>query len=382
MGQRTSPLESLVAMNWIGKRILITGHTGFEGGWLSLDLASRGAKIVGVALEPETNPNFFTVANVKPLVDSRILDVRNFEALLQVVREVRPEVVFHLAAQPLVRRSYAQPLDTFGTNVMGTANLLEALRRVGSAAVVVVITTDKCYENREWLWGYRENEPLGGHDPYSASKACTELVAAAFRSSYFATSDFEKDGMALATVRAGNVIGGGDWSEDRLIPDMVRAFSNGAPVVLRNPQAVRPWQHVLEPVEAYVLLAERLWNDRAKFASAWNIGPELSDTIPVSEVVDLFARFWGDGARWEIDAAAHVHEAGLLRLDCSKAVTELGWLPRIRVQDALHMTVAWFKQFHANGNMREYSENEISHYRKLPGLRLPSLNHDVSEGQS
>ena len=353
-------------MNWSGKRVLITGHTGFKGGWLSVDLASRGAEIVGIALEPETNPNFFTAADVKSLADSRILDIRNFDALLQIVKETRPEVVFHLAAQPLVRRSYAQPLDTFGVNVMGTANLLEALRQIGSAAVVVVITTDKCYENREWYWGYRENDPLGGHDPYSASKACTELVAAAFRSSYFAPADFETHGTALATVRAGNVIGGGDWSVDRLIPDMVRAFSDGRPVVLRNPRAVRPWQHVLEPVEAYVLLAERLWNEQAKFASSWNFGPELSDAIPVSEVVATFAELWGNGARWEIDPTPQVHEAGLLRLDCSKAATELGWLPRLRIQNGLRMTVGWFKEFRANGNMRKYTEDEISSYLKLP----------------
>lgn len=352
-------------MNWHDKRVLITGHTGFKGGWLSLVLASRGAKITGIALEPETNPNFFTATGVASAVDSRLVDVRDREELLQVFDETRPEIVFHLAAQPLVRRSYAQPVETFAVNVMGTAHVLEAVRRVGSASVVVVITTDKCYENREWHWAYRENDPLGGHDPYSASKAASEMVAAAYRSSFFGPASRSGKGILLATARAGNVIGGGDWSEDRLIPDMVRAFSEGKPVVIRNPRAVRPWQHVLEPVEAYVHLAGKLWAKQDQYASAWNFGPELADAIPVGEVVKLFAEMWGNGACWEMDSQPHVHEAGLLRLDCSKAALELGWVPRLRIRDALALTANWYQEFRRGKDMAKYTEEQIAYYQAL-----------------
>ena len=352
-------------MDWQGKRVLITGHTGFKGGWLSLVLASRGARITGVALEPETSPNLFTVANVGSASDSRIVDIRDFDNLLQVFEEAQPQIVFHLAAQPLVRRSYSQPLETFEINVMGTAHVLEAVRRVGSSSVVIVITTDKCYQNREWQWGYREIDPLGGHDPYSASKAATEMVAAAYRSSFFDPADRTGGGILLATARAGNVIGGGDWSEDRLIPDMVRAFSQGRPAVIRNPGAVRPWQHVLEPVEAYVQLAEKLWGKQNQFASAWNFGPELADAVPVGQIVRLFAELWGDGASWETDSRSQVHEAGLLRLDCSKAALELGWVPRLRVNDALRLTAEWFKEQLRGGDMARYTADQIAFYQSL-----------------
>lgn len=357
-------------MNWNNKRVLITGHTGFKGGWLSLDIVSRGAKIVGVALEPATNPNLFTAARIESLIQSQIIDVRNFSSLLAVVRETKPEIVFHLAAQPLVRRSYAQPLETFDTNVMGTANILEAVRCVGSARVIIVVTTDKCYENREWPWGYREIDPLGGHDPYSASKAAAEMVAAAYRSSYFPPREFARHGVSLATVRAGNVIGGGDWSEDRLIPDMVRAFTEGRPVVIRNPHAVRPWQHVLEPIEGYVQLAEKLWDEPAKFASAWNFGPDLSDAIPVGEVVKMFAACWGNGAGWELDSTPQSHEAGLLRLDCSKAAVELGWTPHLHIQDAVQMTADWYHYFLDGTDMMQYTTSQIASYGELRGPAL------------
>lgn len=352
-------------MNWSDKRVLITGHTGFKGGWLSLALASRGARITGVALEPETCPNLFTTAGVASVVDSRMVDVRDFEKLLRVFEEVRPEVVFHLAAQPLVRRSYAQPLETFAVNVMGTAHVLEAARRVESISAMVVITTDKCYENREWERGYRESDPLGGHDPYSASKAASEMVAAAYRSSFFTPMNLTGAGILLATARAGNVIGGGDWSEDRLIPDMVRAFSKGTPVLIRNPHAVRPWQHVLEPVEAYVLLAEKLWARQNEHASAWNFGPEFGDAISVGGVVRQFGELWGDGAVWEIDTHPQVHEAGLLRLDCSKAAMELGWVPRLRILDALRLTAEWYRRYLHGDDMGKYTADQIAQYRRL-----------------
>jgi CDP-4-dehydro-6-deoxyglucose reductase, E1 len=332
-------------MNWSEKRVFVTGHTGFKGEWLMLDLAARGARIVSAALKPAMNPNLFTAARIESVGESRIVDIRNIDFVLQVVRETKPEIVFHLAVQPLVRRSYAQPIETFQINVMGTANVLEAVRRVGSARVIVVVTTDKCYENREWWWGYDEIDPLDGRDPYSASKAVAELVAGAYRSSYSPPGDFEKHGIALAAARAGIVIGGGDWSEDRLIPEMVRAFTCGSPVVLRNPQAVCQWQHVLEPIEGYIGLAEKLWDEPAGFASGWNFGPELSDAIPVGEIVKLFAACWGNRARWELDSTAQSHEAGLLRQDCSKATAELGWTPLLHIQDAVRMTADWYHHF-------------------------------------
>jgi CDP-glucose 4,6-dehydratase len=350
-------------MEWSGKRVLVTGHTGFKGGWLSLDLAFRGANVMGFALESDTEPNLFKAARIGSLLESRVLDVRDFENVLQLFADFEPEIVFHLAAQPLVRRSYAQPLETFEVNVMGTANILEAVRRTHSVAAAVVVTTDKCYENREWNWGYRENDPLGGHDPYSASKAAAEIVTAAYRSSFFGAVTAP----AIATVRAGNVIGGGDWSQDRLVPDMVRAFRECQPVLIRNPRAIRPWQHVLEPIEGYMYLAERLVEDGAKLAAAWNFGPELSDAIPVAEMVKAFASLWGDGASWKIDATPQPHEAGLLRLDCSKAAIELGWVPRLKIGEALQMTTSWYREFFGGSDMMQVSMDQISAYRNRTG---------------
>ena len=360
-------MESLVEMNWHGKRVLITGHTGFKGGWLSLDLASQGANLFGVALDPESNPNLFSAARIESIMNSRIVDIRDFPSLLKAVDEIKPEVVFHLAAQPLVRRSYAQPLETFAVNTMGTANVLEAVRRVGSARVIVAVTTDKCYENHESPFGYKETDRLGGHDPYSASKAGAEIVAAAYRSSYFHPQEFAKHGVALATARAGNVIGGGDWSEDRLIPDMVRAFSSNRPVAIRNPQAVRPWQHVLEPIAGYVHLAERLWDDPENFASSWNFGPEINDTISVGEVVKTFAEFWGIGASWDFDSTPQPHETGMLRLDCSKAARELGWTPRLNIRQALSRTAEWYQEFLHGADMLRFTSHQIDSYREIRG---------------
>lgn len=354
-------------MNWHGKRVLITGHTGFKGGWLALDLASHGASLFGIALEPQSDPNLFRAARIESLLNSRIVDVRNFPALLKAIDEIKPEIVFHLAAQPLVRRSYSQPLETFETNTMGTANVLEAVRRSGSARVIVVITTDKCYENHESVSGYTENDRLGGHDPYSASKAAAEIVAAAYRYSFFPAQEFAKHGVALATARAGNVIGGGDWSEDRLIPDMVRAFSSNRPVVIRNPQAVRPWQHVLEPVAAYVHLAERLWDVHGDFASAWNFGPEFSDTLSVGEIVKTFAELWGNGATWDFDSTLQPHETGMLRLDCSKAARELGWTPRLNIRQALSITAEWYQEFLRGTDMLRFTNQQVDSYRQIRG---------------
>jgi CDP-glucose 4,6-dehydratase len=359
-------------MEWSGKRVLITGHTGFKGGWLSLDLVGRGATVAGLSLDPDSDPNLFAAADVGSVMDSRISDVRDYASVLSAVQETKPEILFHLAAQPLVRRSYLSPRETFETNVMGTANVLEAVRSVGTCRVVVVITTDKCYQNREWQWGYREIDPLGGHDPYSASKAAAEIVAAGYRSSFFATED-SKNGTALATARAGNVIGGGDWSEDRLVPDLIRAFTSGQSALIRNPHSVRPWQHVLEPVEAYIQLAEKLWEEPARFSSAWNFGPDLLDAKTVGEVVALFVNQWGRDARWEVDSTLQSHEAKLLRLDCSKAALELNWTPRLRIHDAIQMTVDWYRAFYQGYRMMDYTHDQIAAYRELRGREAKAM---------
>ncbi len=286
-----------------------------------------------------------------------------------------PEVVFHLAAQPLVRRSYADPLGTYTTNVIGTAHVLESVRHTSSVRAVVSVTTDKCYENKEWVWPYRENDPLGGHDPYSSSKACAEIVSAAYRSSFFSTDQAGNAHVALATARAGNVIGGGDWSEDRLIPDLIRGFQSGQPVLIRRPLAIRPWQHVLEPVYGYMLLAERLLEDAAKFSSAYNFGPSNQDAWPVERIANYMADVWGDGAGWTRDAEPGVHEAGLLRLDASKARAELGWKPRLPLETALAWTVEWYRAFQEGTQMMEFTLNQIKAYGHLCEMAGPEPSH-------
>ena len=291
---------------WHDRRVLVTGHTGFKGAWLSLWLSRLGARVTGLALAPETSPSLFTLAGLAERVDSRLGDIRSRAIVDAVVAESRPEVVFHLAAQALVRRSYADPVATYETNVMGTAHVLEAARRADGLRAVVVVTSDKCYENREWWWPYREDDALGGYDPYSSSKGCAELVTAAWRRSYFGGP---ASPAGVASARAGNVIGGGDWAEDRLVPDCMRAFGTSTPVVIRRPAAVRPWQHVLEPLAGYLLLAERL-AEGPGFAEAWNFGPSVDDARPVSWVVDRLVRFWGGDARWAHDGSEQPHEAG------------------------------------------------------------------------
>ncbi len=327
---------------WQGRRVFVTGHTGFKGSWLSLWLGRLGAQVTGYALAPDTQPSLFGIFQAGQPVQSVIGDVRDPQALARALRDSRAEIVFHLAAQPLVRRSYDNPAETYATNVMGTVHLLDAVRSAGGVRAVVVVTSDKCYENREWPWGYRESDPMGGHDPYSSSKGCTELVAASYRSSFFPPADHARHGVALATARAGNVVGGGDWSDDRLVPDLVRAFAAGQPAVIRNPLAVRPWQHVLEPLQGYLMLAERLTLDGPAWGEAWNFGPQDTDARPVSWVADQLARHWGDGARWAQDAGTHPHEAHLLRLDSAKAHQRLGWRPRWRLEHTLENIAGWY----------------------------------------
>ncbi len=332
----------------------MTGHTGFKGGWLALWLQTMGAKVTGYALSPPTEPNFFTVANVAQCLEQSIIaDITDAETLRTAMQQAQPDIVLHLAAQPLVRYSYAEPVATYQTNVIGTVNVLEAVRATPSVKAVVNITTDKCYENREWLWGYRENEALGGFDPYSSSKACAELVTAAYRQSFL-----QAQGVALASARAGNVIGGGDWAADRLIPDFLRAIDAGQSLVIRSPEAIRPWQHVLEPLSGYLLLAEKLFTDGTAYAEAWNFGSDDSDAKPVRWILEQLATLRPDLV-WQCDTAPQPHEAHYLKLDSSKAKQRLTWQPRWQLATALEKTVAWHEAWRRGENMRTVSLVQI-----------------------
>ncbi len=323
---------------WQGRRVLVTGHTGFKGSWLSLWLTEMGADVVGLALEPPTTPSLFELAGVASRVESIIGDIRDADLVSEVIRRVQPEVLVHMAAQALVRPSYSDPVETYATNVMGTVHLLEGARSTPSIKAFVSVTSDKCYENREWVWGYREDEAFGGHDPYSNSKACAELVTSAYRSSFFGTA-----GTAVASARAGNVIGGGDWATDRLVPDIVKAMSAGTPVRIRNPNAVRPWQHVLEPLAGYLMLAERLMEHGAAYAEGWNFGPSEDSAQTVQWIVERMVDRWGDQAKWTIDAGDHPHEAHFLKLDCSKARQRMAFRPRLDLSETLDWVVDWHR---------------------------------------
>ncbi len=347
---------------WKEKRVLLTGHTGFKGSWLSLWLQSMGAQVVGYALAPPTNPSLFIVTNAAEGMTSLVGDIRDFSSLSSAFLKYQPEIVIHMAAQPLVRYSYINPIETYSTNVMGTVHLLEASRLAGSVRSIVNVTSDKCYENHEWLWGYRENEPMGGHDPYSSSKGCTELISSAYRSSYFNQMDYANHGIALATARAGNVIGGGDWAEDRLIPDIMNAIIHGNPVNIRSPHAIRPWQHVLEPLSGYLLLAERLYKEGTSYAEGWNFGPSDEDAKPVLWITEQLSDMWGEGASWVLDENNHPHEAHHLKLDCSKARARLGWYPRWHLEDALSAIVDWHRAYQHGKNMHELTLHQIRTY--------------------
>jgi CDP-glucose 4,6-dehydratase len=349
---------------WRGKRVFLTGHTGFKGSWLSLWLQHLGADVTGYALCPPSSPSLYEVANVGAGMQSHIADIRDLATLQQTMQAAHPDIVIHMAAQPLVRYSYQNPVETYATNVMGTVHLLEAVRHTPSVKAVVNITTDKCYENREWAWGYRENEPMGGYDPYSNSKGCAELVSAAYRSSFFNPGTYAEHGVAIATVRAGNVIGGGDWAEDRLIPDIVRAFEANQPVHIRNPHAIRPWQHVLEPLRGYLSLAEKLYEQGPDFAEAWNFGPNDEDAKPVAWIVEQMAQIWGEGTTWQIDAGQHPHEASYLKLDISKARSRLNWHPVLNLKQALELITDWSQAHRASANMHQKTLTQIQTYQQ------------------
>ncbi|WP_199221854.1 CDP-glucose 4,6-dehydratase [Limnohabitans sp. 2KL-17] len=350
---------------WHGKRVLLTGHTGFKGSWLSLWLQSMGAQVTGYALAPPTNPSLFEIAEVGQGMTSVIGDIRDLANLQVVFTQHRPEIVIHMAAQPLVRYSYQKPVENYATNVMGTVHLLEAVRNTPGVKAVVNITTDKCYENREWVWGYRENEPMGGFDPYSNSKGCAELVNAAYRSSFFNVDNYAQHGVATATVRAGNVIGGGDWAQDRLIPDILAAFEQGRQVNIRNPHAIRPWQHVMEPLRGYLTLAEQLFEHGPSFGEGWNFGPNDEDAKSVGWIVEQMAALWGADAQWQVDTGVHPHEAHYLKLDISKARSRLDWHPALRLQDALALIIDWSKQQTAGANMQQLTLAQIHAYQAL-----------------
>lgn len=344
---------------WQSKRVLMTGHTGFKGSWLSLWLQSMGAELRGVALAPPTTPSLFDTARVAQGMDHRVADIRDYDTIRELVSDFKPEILIHMAAQPLVRLSYQQPIETYATNVMGTVHVLEAARRAGSVRAIVNITTDKCYDNREWAWGYREDEAMGGHDPYSSSKGCAELVSSAYRKSFLAEA-----GIAMATARAGNVIGGGDWALDRLVPDTLRALEKGQPVQIRNPNATRPWQHVLEPLSGYLLLAEKLHEQGQTFAEGWNFGPHDKDARPVQWIVEQLCQSWGQGATWQLQPGDHPHEANYLKLDISKAKQRLNWTPRWSLGQALEEITHWHRAWLDAQDMRTLCLKQIKQYQQ------------------
>jgi CDP-glucose 4,6-dehydratase len=345
---------------WAGKRVFVTGHTGFKGAWLALWLAALGARVAGYALRPPSEPSLWALAGDGSGVASTIGDIRDLDALARALGAAQPEIVFHLAAQSLVRPSYEDPVGTYATNVMGTVHLLEAVRRARGVRAVVNVTSDKCYRNLETGQAYREDDAMGGRDPYSSSKGCAELVTAAYRASFFGAG-----GAAVASARAGNVIGGGDWAADRIVPDIVRAAARGQPVMVRHPRAVRPWQHVLEPLAGYLRLAQRLWEAPMEYAEGWNFGPDAADAVTVETVASAVTRLWGPPAGWAADQGPHPHEAHFLQLDSAKARSRLGWRPRLGLQAALEWTVDWYKRQARGADARRLSLEQIERYTAL-----------------
>jgi CDP-glucose 4,6-dehydratase len=354
---------------WKGRRVFLTGHTGFKGSWLSLWLDRLGAHTTGYALDPPTQPSLFEQAAVESAVRSIRGDVRDMDRLTRALADCRPDVVIHMAAQSVVKRGYDEPVETYSSNVMGTVHLLEAIRQLGRPCAVVNVTSDKCYVNREWVWGYRENEAMGGRDPYSNSKGCAELVTWAYRDSYFPVTEVGRHGIAVATARAGNAVGGGDWTSDQLIPDVMRAFLAGTPCSIRSPASVRPWQFVLEPLRGYLELAERLVADPETFADGWNFGPAEADARPVAWIVDELSRAWGGGAEWVRDGQQHLHEARALKLDVGKARAHMNWNPVISLNEALAWIVEWYKGVQAGADLEHLTRSQIERYEALCGTQ-------------
>lgn len=347
---------------WLDKRVFVTGHTGFKGSWLSMWLSHLGAKVTGYALPPPTNPSLFELADIDSLIDSVIGDVTDQKSLENSVVSASPEILIHMAAQSLVRYSYQNPIETFATNALGTAHVLDVVRRVPSVRAVVMVTSDKCYQNREWVWGYNEISRLGGDDPYSASKACAELIVASMRESYFSA---DNGAPAVASARAGNVIGGGDWATDRLVPDVLRSLLRSEPVLIRNPQATRPWQHVLEPLNGYLMLAEHLYDAGVEFASAWNFGPASQSEVTVGKIVDQLYELWGADFQWNRDLSDGPAESTFLKLDASKARAYLGWRPKLDLKTTLGWIVDWTKQYQAGKDMHKASIVDIERFMTL-----------------
>ena len=350
---------------WKGRNVLVTGHTGFKGSWLCLWLESLGANVTGYALAPPTEPSLFEKARVSDSLKSVCADIRDLPRLTSVMAQCHPDVIFHMAAQSVVRRGYEDPIETYSSNVMGTVHLFEAVRQLKLRCAIVNVTSDKCYENREWVWGYREDEPMGGRDPYSNSKGCAELVTSAYRDSFFPPDSLQRHGIALASARAGNAIGGGDWTSDQLIPDLMRGFLAGKSCLIRNPSAVRPWQFVLEPLRGYILLAERLSEDGSRFASGWNFGPMETDAEPVAWIADKLVSLWGTGAAWNLDGTTHPHEAHFLKLDASKAKACLNWHPILSLESALDWIVEWWRAYQAGADVRRLTQTQIERYEGL-----------------
>ncbi len=350
---------------WQGKKVLITGHTGFKGSWLSLWLQKLGANVIGYALPPPTEPNLYTAANVAAGMTSITGDVRDLAALQTVLKEEQPEIIFHLAAQPIVRQSYRDPVETYATNVLGTVHLLEAVRHGATVRAVVCITSDKCYQNNEWVWGYRETDPMGGYDPYSSSKGAAELAISSFRDSYFSPNSYAQHGVGLASTRSGNVIGGGDWAADRLIPDFMRAIVAQQPILIRNPSSIRPWMHVLDPLNGYLNVAEKLVQHGGEYAQAWNFGPNDEDTQNVSWIVDHLTQAWGENAGWELSSDEHPHENKWLKLDCSKAFRYLQWRTNLPLATSLEWIVAWHKAHQAGADMHAVTMAQIVQFEQI-----------------
>lgn len=357
---------------WRGKRVLLTGHSGFKGAWLSVWLHGLGADVIGYALPQVNSSSLFCKAGIEKLLQHNDGDIRDLAKLKVVVAHAEPEIVIHMAAQSLVRESYADPVGTFGTNVMGTAHLLEAIRHTKGVRAVVVVTSDKCYENREWPWGYREIDPLGGYDPYSSSKGCAELVAAGYRRSFFSRESFAQHGVAIASARAGNVIGGGDWGKDRLVPNVIAALIAAQRPLIRYPHAIRPWQHVLDPLSGYLLLAEHLWTGGFEFAEAWNFGPSEHSICSVASLVERICALWGRSGGWHCDVSEPLHEAVYLKLDSSKARTRLGWQPRWSLETALVKTIEVYRVFADGGNVGEIVRRQIEEYCGTGVTELPA----------